>query len=318
MSAENLPGPMVPAEVDLRDFQFMPLDVVRLRDSDLSAVPDGEVFRAAVLSWCVAWHQAPAASLPDDDDVLARLLGYGRDVRGWKKLRAKGALRGWTLCNDGRLYHPVVAEKARDAWTGKMKQRWMTECARIKKHNQRHEMSIPGPEFDDWMSLGCPQGQPLPVPGTKDSCPQGQPPNVPREIDSKGQGEGQGQGEVKDLLSESTEEPSISDCPQQEILKAYAKRLPMLTQPRVWDGSRAATLKARWTYCAKVNGVSKGYSTKAEGVAFWDEFFAYVARQKKLTEGITYADGSGTIWKPDLPWLLKAENFAKVVEGKYE
>jgi hypothetical protein len=53
---ETLPDPLVPAEVDLRDFAFMPLDVVRLRDSDLVTEPDGEVFRANVLSWCVGWH----------------------------------------------------------------------------------------------------------------------------------------------------------------------------------------------------------------------------------------------------------------------
>jgi len=25
----------------------------------------------------------------------------------------------------------------------------------------------------------------------------------------------------------------------------------------------------------------------------------------------------GRIWRADLPWLVKAENFAKVIEGKY-
>ncbi len=317
--SEQLPDPLVPVVVDLRDFQFMPLDVVRLRDSDLAAVPDGEVFRAAVLSWCVSWHQAPAGSLPDDDDVLARLLGYGRDVRGWKKLRNKGALRGWVKCNDGRLYHAVVAEKARDAWAGKMKQRWMTECARIKKHNQRHEISLPVPDFDEWMSQGCPQGQSLVVPGTDAQCPQGQGTDVPGENSSKGQGEGQGQGQLlENPLSESPAEPSIADCPQRELLGLYAKHLPMLTQPRVWEGQRADLMRSRWRYCAKANGVSKGYSSRAEGIAFWGGFFAYVATLPKLTQGIPYNDGTGTVWKPDLPWLLKAENFAKVVEGKYE
>ena len=109
---ETLPPPLVPAEVDLRDFPYLQLDVVRLRDSDLAAVPDGEVFRAAVLSWCASWHQIPAASLPDDDNVLARILGYGRDVRSWSKLRAAGALRGFVKCSDGRLYHPDIAETA--------------------------------------------------------------------------------------------------------------------------------------------------------------------------------------------------------------
>lgn len=195
----SLPDPMVPPEVDLRDFAFMPLDVLRLRDSELASVHDPEVFRAAVLSWCVGWHQVPAASLPDDDVQLARLLGYGRDVKGWQKVRKAGGLRGWVPCSDGRIYHPVVSEKARDAWTGKLMQRWRTEAARVKKHNQRHELegaaAVRMPEFEQWRSLGCPQGQPLHVPETGGKSPKGQAPNVPRETASKGEGEGQGEGQ---------------------------------------------------------------------------------------------------------------------------
>jgi hypothetical protein len=115
MTDDALPEPPVPADADLRHFPTMPLDVRRLRDSDLAGVEDGDVFRAAVLSWCAAWHQLPAGSLPDDDAALARLLGFGRDVRGWRRVRAKGGLRGWIRCSDGRLYHPVVAAAAHDA-----------------------------------------------------------------------------------------------------------------------------------------------------------------------------------------------------------
>jgi len=130
-------APLVPPDVDLRDFQFMPLDVLRLRDSDLAATPDAEAFRSAVLSWCVAWHQIPAASLPDDDAVLARLLGYGRDVETWRTVRANGGLRGWVRCSDGRLYHPVVAQKALAAWEAKSARRQRTEAARRARAERR-------------------------------------------------------------------------------------------------------------------------------------------------------------------------------------
>lgn len=89
----------------------MLLDVVRLRDSEIANLPSGDAFRAAVLLWCAAWHQVPAASLPATDGALARFAGYGRDTRGWRKVRAD-ALHGFVECSDGRLYHPVVAEKA--------------------------------------------------------------------------------------------------------------------------------------------------------------------------------------------------------------
>lgn len=108
----DLPDPPVPGDVDLRDFQFMPLDVLRLRDSDIAGLASGEEFKAAVLLWCVAWHQVPAGSLPDDDRLLARYSGAGP---AWRKVRDM-ALRGFEKCADGRLYHPVICEKAMEAW----------------------------------------------------------------------------------------------------------------------------------------------------------------------------------------------------------
>lgn len=117
----DLPPPPVPADCDLRSFPYLPLDVIRLRDSRLTATASGEEFRAAVLLWCASWHQVPASSLPTDDRELAQLAGYGRDMRGWSKVRAM-ALHGWVEHADGRLYHPVVAEKAAEAWRQRMKQ----------------------------------------------------------------------------------------------------------------------------------------------------------------------------------------------------
>jgi len=201
----DFPAPPVPMDCDLRNFQFMQLDVARLRDSDIAAMASGDEFRAAVMLWCAAWHQVPAASLPDDDKVLSQLAGFGRVVKEWQRVR-KGALRGWIKCSDGRLYHPVVAEKAKEAWQGKIEQRWRTECARIKKYNQRNEVSLPLPTLEQFLSKGhasnvprdtddmspgtmgeCPRGQDGNVPKTNGACPH----DVPREMASKGEGEGE-------------------------------------------------------------------------------------------------------------------------------
>lgn len=136
---EPMPAPLTPADCDLRDFPYMPLDVVRLRDSDLSGHENPEVFRTAVLSWCIAWHQQPAGSLPDDDAKLARLFGYGRDIDGWRSIREAGGLYGWVKCSDGRLYHPIVAEKAGEAWAVAKKNKGRTAAAtkaRVEKAAQ--------------------------------------------------------------------------------------------------------------------------------------------------------------------------------------
>lgn len=123
---DDLPEPLVPADCDLRGYHFMPLDVVRLLDSSLFARSTGEEFKAAVALWCKSWTQIPAGSLPDDDRDLAYLSGAGAR---WSKIKTI-ALMHWVKCSDGRLYHPVVAEKAIEGWKARQAQRARTEAAR--------------------------------------------------------------------------------------------------------------------------------------------------------------------------------------------
>lgn len=110
--------PLVPPFVDLRTFDEMPLNVVRLLNADILFETTGDEFKAAVLLWSRAWHQVPAGSLPDDDAKLAYMAGLGRDLKAWKKVKA-GALRGFFRCSDGRLYHEVICETALKSWAKK-------------------------------------------------------------------------------------------------------------------------------------------------------------------------------------------------------
>lgn len=129
------PSPLVPPEVDLRGLPWMRLDTGRLLDSDLFALSNGQEFKAAVALWCKSWTQLPAASLPTDDRILAHLSGAGA---GWKKLKTM-ALRGWIECEDGRLYHPVVAEQALLAWDERLSYRAEKEAAAERKQRERIE-----------------------------------------------------------------------------------------------------------------------------------------------------------------------------------
>jgi len=179
----TLPAPLTPPESDLQDFPFMPLHVARLRDSDLAAEESPEACWYAVLLWAASWHQLPAGSLPDNDTVLTKLIGLGRDLKTFKKHR-DGALRGFVKCSDGRLYHPVVAEQVADAWDGKLRQRWRTELSRIKKANQRGRaddprgyVDMPSPTFEEFIAPGyvppvSPPKHPN-VPKDKGECPSG-------------------------------------------------------------------------------------------------------------------------------------------------
>lgn len=172
----GLVAPLTPPDCDLQDFAFMPLQVARLRDSDMAATADPEACWYAVLLWAASWHQLPAASLPNDDAVLARLVGLGRDLRTFRKHKA-AALHKFVLCSDGRLYHPVVAEQALEAWERKWQQRWRTECARIKKANQRNGTDVPYPTYEEFRSSASadpgPDFVPTSVPGDTGDCPRG-------------------------------------------------------------------------------------------------------------------------------------------------
>jgi len=137
--------PFVPADTDLRNFDYMPLKVAQLRDSDLAAVATDAEFRAAVMLWCASWHQVPASSLPNDERLLCRLAGLGRDIRTWKEIRTV-ALKGFIACTDGRLYHPLIADLALVA---AQKQRRNAERtrnateARKQRNGQRYDANKP-------------------------------------------------------------------------------------------------------------------------------------------------------------------------------
>ena len=107
----------------------------------------------------------------------------------------------------------------------------------------------------------------------------------------------------------------LPTCPHSEILLLYKKHLPHLTQPRVWEGNRQTILKSRWIQAAKPSNYSpEGYSTKDGGLAWWDSFFSYIAKDSALANGFKNKDRT---WQPDLEWIITASNFAKIIDGKY-
>ena len=134
----DLPDPLVSAEVDLRDFGFMPLDVRTLLTSSLwiKAKKDPRVAHAAMSLWCESWHQVPCASLPDDDEVLADLARC--DEKEWKRVRER-ALAHFVKCSDGRLYHRHVAKKAVESWEAKQAQRARTKAATEAREKKKRE-----------------------------------------------------------------------------------------------------------------------------------------------------------------------------------
>lgn len=141
MTAGGLPDPLVPADVDLKDFPYTPLFRARLFGSTFHARASDAEWRAGLTLWLRSWDQVPAGTLPLDDIDLCRLAELGRDLRTWQKVKA-WALHGWIECSDGRLHHKVVAEGINEAWDAKQAQRRRTEAARRARLSQRSNPSV--------------------------------------------------------------------------------------------------------------------------------------------------------------------------------
>ncbi|SKC78457.1 Protein of unknown function [Burkholderia sp. CF099] len=159
---DEFPNPLTPVDAELRNFREMPIDVPRLLGSDLVHDESPEACWSAMLLWCVSWHEVPAGSLPDNDEWLAKRAGYwhkGKLDPTWHDVR-DGALHGWIKCSDGRLYHPVVAEKVNNAWFSKHRHAHEKLGERIRKRNKtRAEKGLSPleiPDLEQWIDMGRP------------------------------------------------------------------------------------------------------------------------------------------------------------------
>lgn len=134
--------PLVPADVDLRGMSYMPLFGDRLFKSTtwIEACPEAQV--AALRLWWHAFaHEVPAASLPDNERVLADHAGLA--LKTFQRLRPQ-AMRGWIKCSDGRLYHSVVAEIALEAWSARVSHRART----LKWREKSRGVTVTSPTRD--------------------------------------------------------------------------------------------------------------------------------------------------------------------------
>lgn len=125
----DLPAPLTPADLDLSALEYMPLHVERLKRSVawIKAKRNPELGFYLINLWTAAYMQTPAASLPDDDDLLCDAAMC--EPKRWPKVK-EAAMRGFILCSDGRWYHRFVADIAHDALEKRLK--W-----RKKKQTQR-------------------------------------------------------------------------------------------------------------------------------------------------------------------------------------
>ncbi|CAL8474554.1 hypothetical protein [Caballeronia sp. S22] len=95
-----------------------------------------------------------------------------------------------------------------------------------------------------------------------------------------------------------------SPCPHQEIIALYHELLPTSPVIRDWTTARAEHLRVRWNE-----------DEKRQDLEWWRRFFSYVAQSEFLTGRA--GSGARKPFTPGLDWICKAENFAKIREGRF-
>ena len=90
------------------------------------------------------------------------------------------------------------------------------------------------------------------------------------------------------------------DCRHEEIIQIYHDELPTLPNIIEWDNTARKWLKARWRS-----------APERQDLDFWKEYFQYVSGSPFLL------GDNDRGWTADLRWLVKSQNFAKVINGNY-
>lgn len=279
--------PPYPPDTRAKGYRFE-LDYERINQSDTWALAPAYLKPWLLMTWLIAWQQTPCGSLPDSNELIAARIGM--DTGEFEQNRAI-LLRCWEKADDGRLYHPVVSEMVLEMLARKTRetQRKADYRARIRAQNVQP------------LSQGTDSGQARDSTGSDDT----------------GTGTGTGTSSKPSSDEEGSHQAAPDDlppCPHQEVIGLYAKHLPELPIPRIWNGQRANNLKSRWRWVltAKKQSGERYARTAADALDFFDRFFGYVA----ASDFLTGRDGK---WQGcDLGWLVKAENFSKVFEGKYQ
>jgi hypothetical protein len=301
-------APLTPIDCDLRGLPFMPLDVVRLIDSDLFALSTGEEFKAAVALWCKSWNQVPAASLPADERVLASLAVTS--LAEWRAA-SEMALHGWVPCSDGRLYHPVIAEKALAAWIERISHRKRSAMGNAKRYGHTFD---PAP-FDaamtqsiDLLRVLSPNAagahaRPADIVRGSDNAPsatvEGSLKEPARsEKTSEGRGTGTGTEEREAIASPSAGADCVGAGEVTTAVEAWNDLASRLGLPaaKSLEAARRKAIRARLARA---------------GLSGWMQALDAVAHSRHCR------GENDRNWRADIDFVAQPKSFARLIEGFY-
>lgn len=106
--ADTTSDPPYPSDTRARGWRFeIDTETVKASDTWLRA-KTGALRGALLLLWAEAWQQTPCGTLPNDDELISLLIDM--PMQTFLKHRVV-LLRGWSLANDGRLYHDTITKR---------------------------------------------------------------------------------------------------------------------------------------------------------------------------------------------------------------
>ena len=290
----SLPLPLVPEDIDLRDYDFFPLYYRDLFKSDTWAKWNDRQRIVGLRLWAESWGQEPASSLPDRDKALALLAGYGdspEGLRAWRKIRPSvldGG--GWVKCSDGRWYHPYISSKALKAWENKTKKIYENAADRERKRIKRASLSSGQATGQLPFVHGMSGGHPTDINQENSQLSDGKRSEVEVEVEVD---------KPPYPLSELNIESNIN-----KALQAYndlAKRIGLPICQKFTEGRRRK-LKKRLEDCGGMEG--------------WNAALAKVEAIPGLRGKANGSDHQG--WRCSIDFLLTESRFVKLMEGAYD
>lgn len=245
--------------------------------------------------WGEAYKASPAGSLADDDDDLAEGAGFGMDVEAFLAVKAE-ILSAWTLCDDGRWYHPTVCEIVLEAWEKTSEKR---KAAAAKKRAQREKARGVPTKSENVPPNG--RDVPRDIPGNggdkggltrvREQDMTGEdrkeePPNPPG---------GQGSFELE------AEEPPGGDASPDEVMVAF----------ELWNDTadRCGLPKAKDLTDGRRRAIGKRLETG--GIDGWREALLAVERSRHCR------GGNDRKWRADVDFVAQEKSYQRLREGFY-
>jgi len=132
----DLPDPPYPADTRAKGWRFE-LDYEQIEQSStwaLATAKAPEVRGWLLLMWLCSWKQVPCGSFPNDDAVIAAMIGM--PLKTWAKLRDV-LMRGWTAAADGRVYHETIGARVLEMLEWRRKNAKRVADFKAKRRSER-------------------------------------------------------------------------------------------------------------------------------------------------------------------------------------